>query len=349
MTETNRKKVSILEICSAKIAELDLKIKTVENSKIEAEGNLQALDKKLIAEIKSLKNELLKTEALIKEVIKEGVDSQKLDQKSKDITSKISLIEAARINSLEIENTKKVFSEIEIEIKKLEILKAEWGAKQKLAEKLKNSHELNRDTGAVSVLEFETLQDAVNEYLDNIPVIISISEDMTINRVALWHYADQTDPLEFDLFASKKGDRFLYNKLPRQLSWLSNFKNSTYGKMRFDDAQIFNSNGVTFVINSQSSSNASENKDDTASKKWYGENMRTFYSDYRENSLLKIPKDSIFSPEGFKWSSRSGFCYIKSEEKFYSFLNNSFLCSELATRQVSKNIRPGYNQIVNEE
>jgi len=323
MTENKRKKVSILEICSAKIAEVNLKIKEAQNSKIEAEANLQTFDKKLIEEIENLRTELSKTKALIAEVIREGLDSQKLDKKIHDITYKITSTEDSRLNSPEVRHSKKLISEIETQLKQSELLKTEWQTKKELAERLKNSHEINKSVGADLIYEFETLDEAVSEYIRNIPIIVSISDDMFIDRLALWCHPSAEYPEQFEI-SPKKGQKFKYKQIPQSLDWLRRFKTSIYPSMPKNGQNIFKVKNTLFVVGRKVLADS-----ETKSKnEWMVEPTRN-YSSYKDNNANETNDLAEFvSLSGFSLSARSGLCFIRNEGRFYSVFNKDFPCIE---------------------
>jgi hypothetical protein len=323
MTETKRKKVSILEICSARIAEVNLKIKEAQNSKIEAEANLQTFDKKLIEEIENLRTELSKTKALIAEVLREGLDSQKLDKKIQDIASRITSTEDARLNSPEIKQTKKLISEIEAQLKHLDLLNTECQTKNELAKRLKNSHEIDKSVGADLIYEFETLDEAVSEYIRNIPIIVSISDDMFIDRVALWCHPAAEYPEQFEI-SPKKGQKFKYKQIPQSLNWLRRFENSIYTSMPQNGQTVFNVKNTLFVVGRMVLTD-SEVK---SKNEWMVESIRNYSSYEHNNDNDTNGLTEFVSLSGFSLSARSGLCYIRNEDRFYSVFSKDFQCIE---------------------
>jgi len=322
MTETKRKKVSILEICSAKITEVNLKIEEAKNSKIEAEAKLQTFDKKLIEEIKNLRTELSKTKALIAEVIREGLDSQKLDKKINDIAYKITSTEDSRLNSPEVKHTKKLISEIETQLKQLELLKTEWQTKKDLAESLKNSHEINKSVGADLIYEFETLDEAVSEYIRNIPIIVSISDEMFIDRLALWCHPSAEYPEQFEI-SPKKGQKLKYKQIPKSLDWLRKFKTSIYASMPQNGQNIFIVKNTLFVVGRKVLADS-----ETKSKNEWLEPIRNYSSHKHNNANGTNDLAEFVSLSGFSLSARSGLCYIRNEGRFYSVFSKEFPCVE---------------------
>ena len=313
MTEIKCKKVSILEICSAKIAELNLRIKEAQNFKIQAEADLQTLDRKLIAEIEILKTELSKTTALIDEVLKEGLDSQKLDKKNQDIESRITSTEDARLNSPEVKQIKNIISGIEVQLKNLEMLRTEWEIKEKLAQKLKDSYDVNKSVGADLVFEFETLDEAVSEYIRNIPLIVSISDDMFIDKVALWRYPNAECPERLEI-SPQKSQKFKYEQIPESLFWLRSFESSIYSAMPQSDKRNFVVKNKKFIVGSE------------AFKDFKAECKRDFSSSGHWVAADSSDLEKFVSLSGFSLSARSGLCYIRNEDRFYSVFSKDFPC-----------------------
>lgn len=351
MSDTPRNKVNILAICAAKTSDADQKIKEAKKTKLTAEEQIELIKQQFTQELSAANAELRKTATLIEDVVREGLDSQKLEKKAEDIKARIKRLQEEQGSSKAVEAAKEANVKAEKALAEAEELLAGCKAKAEQAELLRASYDINSICGAIEAPEYETLDEAIDEYIDNIPMVVSISEEMNIDQVALWEAASASEPSIFKIHA-KKGKLFRYNRMPESLAWLKEFPGSEYSSMPRGDAAVFQAGGLPFVVRGKDveDETATTGEKERATPKWVGE-LAAYYTDnhFYGRAVLKTPAPSIFAPQGMKFFTRSGLCYIKSEGKFYCLWNKEFSGVKFVTKRVSKSDRYGYVTQVDEQ
>jgi hypothetical protein len=309
-------------------------------------------------EISSANAELTKISNLIQDNEKEGIDTQKLEKKAADIKQRISkLAEEHQASSALItarQAAEAARKEIELADKEHEVCSSQ----SVLAEGLKKSFEAASSHGAIEALVYETLDEAVSEYVANIPMVISISKAMTIDRVALWLTPDISEAEQYELSAAK-GKVYRYSRIPDSLRWLQRFPKTKYTSMPAGDSSVVVSEGIPFLVGvdvaAKKSTNegvseegAEEEGSGTDASKWMGD-MKSYYHNGHAygRQLLPAPSHSIYLPDGISNPNRSGLCYIKSECKFYAVWNEGFPMVEMVPGKIQK--KDYYNRIVEED
>jgi hypothetical protein len=351
MSDTPRNKVNILAICAANTSDADQKIQEAKKARRTAEEQIELIELQFTQDLESANAELRKNATLIEDVVREGLDSQKLEKKADDIKARIKRLQDEQGSSKSVEAAKEAGVKAEKALAEAEELLAACKAKSEQAELLRASYEINNVCGAVEAPEYATLDEAINEYIDNVPMVVSISEEMNIDKVVLWQVPNASKPAIIDIQA-KKGKVYRYNRMPDSLAWLKGFPNSEYSSMPRGDAAVFQAGGLPFVVREK------EVEDDVAagggkevpSPKWIGE-MTSYFTDnhFYGRAVIKTPPPSIFAPQGMKFFTRSGLCYIKSEAKFYCLRNNQFNGIRTVTKRVSKSDRYGRESEVEEQ
>ena len=351
MSDTPRNKVNILAICAASTSDADQKIKEAKKAKLTAEAQIELIIKQFTQDIEAANAELSKTATLIEDVVREGLDSQKLEKKAEDIKARIKRLQEEQGSSKAVEAAKEANVKAQKVLTEAEELLAGCKSKAEQAELLKASYDINSICGAIEAPEYETLDEAIDEYIDNIPMVVSISEEMSIDMVALWEAASVSEPSIFKIHA-KKGKLFRYNRMPDSLAWLKAFPGSEYSSMPSGDAAVFQAGGLPFVVRGKDveDETAAAGEKEGAIPKWVGE-LAAYYTDnhFYGRAVLKTPAPSIFAPQGMKFFTRSGLCYIKSEGKFYCLWNKEFSGVKSVTKRVSKSDRYGYVTQVDEQ
>jgi hypothetical protein len=359
MSDTPRNKVNILAICAANTSDADQKIQEAKKAKLTAEEQIELIKQQFTQELAAANAELRKNATLIEDVVREGLDSQKLEKKADDIKARIKRLQDEQGSSKAAEAAKEAIAKAEKALVEAEELLAACKTKTVQAELLRASYEINNACGAVEAPEYETLDEAINEYIDNVPMVVSISEEMNIDKVVLWQVPNASKPTILDIHA-KKGKVFRYNRMPDSLAWLKGFPNSEYSSMPRGDAAVFQAGGLPFVVRGKEVEDdvSEEVEDDVTaddgkaapSPKWIGV-MTSYFTDnhFYGRAVIKTPPPSIFAPQGMKFFTRSGLCYIKSEAKFYCQWNNEFNGIRTVTKRVSKSDRYGRESEVEEQ
>lgn len=344
MSDTPRNKVNILAICAAKTSDADQKIQEAKKAKLTAEEQIELIKQQFTHELAAANAELMKTATLIEDVVREGLDSQKLEKKADEIKARIKRFQDEQGSAKAVEAAKEANVKAEKVWVEAEEVLAACKAKAAQAELLKASYEINSICGAIEAPEYETLDEAIDEYIDNIPMVVSISEEMNIDMVALWEAAGASNPSIFKIHA-KKGKLFRYNRMPESLAWLKEFPDSEYSSMPRGDAAVFQAGGLPFVVRGKEvvDETAVAGEQEGPTPKWVGE-LAAYYTNNRFNgrAVIKTPAPSIFAPDGMEFFTRSGLCYIKSEGKFYCLWNEEFNGAKADTKLVSKNDQFGY-------
>ena len=349
MSDTPRSKVNILEICQAKVTAASKRIDEAKEALKSAEDQVSAIMRQHQTEISSANAELTKLSNLIQDNEKEGIDTQKLEKKASDIKQRISRLTDEHSNSSDLiaanQAAESARREIETADKEHEVRKSQAA----LAAELKKSFEAAPSHGAIEALEYETLDEAIDEYVANIPLVVSISEAMTIDKVALWQAPNVAKPAQYELSAAS-GKKYRYSRIPDSLRWLQRFPKTKYTAMPAGDSHVVVSEGVPFVVGVDVSAKKAPNEEGTGedTSNWMGE-MKSYYHNGHAygRQLLAAPAASIYLPDGISNVQRSGLCYIKSERKFYAVWNTEFPVVEMVPGKIQK--RDYYNRIVEED
>ena len=336
MSDTPRNKVNILSVCAANMADAFAKIEAAKKARTEAEDQVSAIKSRHQAELRSANLELSKIGALIRENEQEGVPTEKLEKKSADIKDRIKKYEAEHAGSDELNAAHAAIEKATADLNSAEELHKKCKVREALASGLKVAYDYNNSYGAIEAPEYETLDEAVAAYVAAVPLVVSISEELSIDKVGIWQVPSAKTPIQADLLAEEKV-AYRYNRLPKQVEWLSKFVGTEYAAMPKSGETRFSAGGVVFVIgNSKLAKSAGE----ATGHEWMG----------KMSDFFQINESSLFSPEGINYQSergfyaRSGLCYIKSEGKFYTLWNTKFPSIEMVPGKVQKPDRWGNMQ-----
>lgn len=339
MSDTPRNKVNILTVCAANTIDAYAKIEAAKKAGKDAEDQVSAIKSRHNAEIDAANLELSRTATLIQENEREGVPTEKLEKKAADIKEKIKKQNDGFAGSKEFAAAQEAVEKAAVDLKNAEDLHQLCKEREKIAEDLKVAFEQSSVVGAVEALEYQTLDEAIEDYMENIPLIVSVSNDMTVDSVGMWQVPNASVPYQSDVSA-KKGVAYRYNRLPSQLEWLSRFPKSEYSSMPKSGESEFKVGNVVFVISKGKTEDDAENEGEENDHSWMGKMASRFQSE----------TPSLFSPEGINYTSergvyaRSGLCYIKSEGKFYSVWNTKFPSVEMVPGKVKRPDRWGTMQ-----
>jgi len=313
MSDATPKKVNILSICESNTAAALKRIEDSEAALKSAKEQVLAIVNQQQDTIDSSAAELAKIIKLIQDNEKEGIDTQKLEKKAADIKTRIAQIQDDYSKSDTL-SAAKIAEKVAMD----EIVRAKEAheickTQASLAQELKKSHELDPSCGAIEALEFETLDEAIDEYICNIPLIVSISEEMMVKWVLL--FQDTCNAPKCLELKTSSGEQYHYSIIPKELGWLKKIPGSEYCSMpSVSDLVIGQVEGVNFLQGARGSI----------------------------NGPLKVKTPSVYSPDGEAGSKRSGLCYVKSKNKFYAFCNMSFPVVEMIPGKVRKKDSYGY-------
>ena len=349
MSDTPRKKVNIVSICEANTTAAYNRIGEVKLALKSAEDQVSVIISQHQAAHYSAASELTKISTLIQDNEKEGIDTQKLEKKAADIRERIKRMEDEHSKSETLSAAKKAVEVAMEEIGLAEAAHESCKTQAALATNLKKSYEVASSHGAIEALEFETLDEAIDEYIANIPLVVSISKAMTIDKVALWQAPYVAEPEQFELKASK-GKVYRYSRIPDSLRWLNRFPNTEYSSMPVGDVSAFAAEGVPFLVGVDEAPKKGADEDGSGEQqeKWMGD-MKSYFHDGHAHGrqLLKKPAPSVYAPDGITSTNRSGLCYIKSEAKFYAVWNESFPVVEMVPGKIRK--KDYYDRVIEED
>ena len=340
MSDTPRNKVNILSVCEANLADAYAKIEAAKKARKEAEDQVSAIKYRHKAEMDAANLELSRTAKLIQENELEGVPTEKLEKKSVDIKDRIKKYEAEHAGSDELATSLAAVEKAVADLECAEELHEKCKAREAVARSLKVAFDINNSCGAIEAPEYETLEEAVSEYISSMPVLVGVSKDLTIDRLCLWQVPNADKPIVATLSATA-GKPFRLNQMPDSLAWLKEFPRSPYSNMTTGNQGRFSAEGIPFQMLSNEASREDKDMKETA---WMGpmESYINRVGHHKSPGDVDIPGKSLFAPAEIRGTySCSGLCYVKSESRFYSLRPSKFAGSKLVPGKVKK-VRNGY-------
>ncbi len=327
MSDTPRNKVNISAICEANHNSVQAAIKVLKKELKEAQAVIESIKSRQLAELSLAQSDLSKNATLIQDVEREGLPAAKLHEKAKDISARITKLKSEHSSSKELADAQAALENLERDLKSQEELLKQMKACVEIAAEIKSAYEVSEGAaGAVDAPEFETIDEAVIEYVENIPVVVGFTKELNIDRVGFWQVPRENPPHVAKIFAAN-GKAYRLNRLPESLTWLKEFEGSPYSDMPTGAHSEFVADGVVFKKAENdfaSPADSAVEREAGAHSKWMG----------RMDSSYAAPKASLFAPEGAKNYSRSGLCYVKSEGRFYSLWNNKYPCIKMVPGNV---------------
>jgi hypothetical protein len=307
------KKVNIVSQCEAWLAvaeaehaELDKQIKRIEADL----GKLKLSHSARIKDISTKLNNLIET---IKAVISQEGDAASLEKRKSELESQLS---AERQNPDILKQINVGEDELQYLSDKAKAATAVVGDKKRLldiAKTLAESSAQDKRSGVIEAPEYETLAEAVREYVSNIRFDVGISGTQ-IDQVVIWQVPNAQQPWVVPVSANDTS-KYLIKSLPQRLEWLSNF--SPYAMMPKSSGLDFKNGDIRFVYIKTQADDRKEGKK--------GESQES-PSDSKIPSWLKAyvaPRlPSLYSPEDNP--GRSGLCFVKETSKFYSVWPRKF-------------------------
>jgi len=337
MSNTPRNMVNILSVCAANTADAFAKIEAAKKARETAEDQVSAIKSRYQSELDDANQGLSQTASLIQANEREGVPTEKLEKKSADIKERIKKLQDEHAKSDELKAALEAIDKSNADLKAAQEFHEQCKVREDLASSLKQAYDATPLIGAIEAPEYETLDEAVDEYIADMPMMVSISEELDIDKVGIWHVPNAANPIQIEIFAKKRVS-YRYNRLPKQLEWLSTFPGTEFASMPKSGATKFNVGNIVFVIGKSKSENTKEGEID--SHAWMGTMIDYFKRDTK----------SIFSPDGITYEThkgfypRSGLCYIKAEGKFYSVWQEKFPSMQMVPGKVKKPDRWGTMQ-----
>ena len=323
MSNTPRNKVNIVAVCAANLAAVAEKIEVALKASHDARWQVSAITARHKAELDASRLELNEIAILIKANERQEVPTEKLEKKAAAIRESIEKIALEHSNSKELADALAATEVAQLDLKAAEDMRELHSEHLRLAEELKTAFEQSDFVGAIVAPEYLTLDEALDDYIKNIPLMVSISEDMTVFEVGMWHCPNVPVPVTADVYA-KKDERYKFNRLPSQLSWLRQFPGSGYDALPTANNSEFKVGNVVCVLttNNDDEINNAESEEESIKMQaaWMGAMYPRFACD----------DSSLFSPDGVSYTTnkgayvRSGLCFIKSEGKFYSTRSEAF-------------------------
>lgn len=327
MSDTPRNKVNILAICEANHDSVQATIKALKKEFKESQAAIESIKRKQLTELELAQSDLSKNATLIQDVEREGLPAAKLHEKAKDLLARIAKLKLEHSNSKELTDAQAALENSESNLKSQEELLKQVKEHLEIAAELKLSYEISEGSaGAIDAPEFETIDEAVAEYVENIPFVVGFTKELNIDRVGFWQVPYASAPHVSKIFATD-GKVYRLNRIPEGLTWLKEFEGSPYSDMPAGDHSKFVADGIVFKKvedDSAPDADGAVEKDAARLSKWMD----------RMDSSYAAPRVSLFAPEGGKNYRRSGLCYVKSEGRFYSLWNNKYPGSKMIPGKV---------------
>ena len=360
MSDTPRNKTNILVICEANQASVESKLKQAKEAINEAEVQIEAVKSRQVDNLSAANLELSKNATLIQDVEREGLPAAKLHEKAKDIRARIEKLQSDHAQSKEMAAVQVALVKAEEDVKRLDELSQTCKLQVEMANELKNSFEISKgEAGACEAPEYETLEEAVSEYIANMPIIVGVSKDLVIDRVAIWQVPDDVVPICSALMVTA-GKAYRLNQMPDSLTWLKDFPRTPYSKMTTGSQECFQSEGVVFQMVGEESADANKEEtqekgesngtDDKISSKesaWIKHGMEEYFKDSGRGKygsrVIDRPVPSLFAPAGIgKSYDLSGLCFVKSQGRFYTLFPEQFVAAKLVQGKVKYEQPNGY-------
>ena len=359
MSESPRNQANILVICEASQADIESKLKQAKKAIKEAKVQIEVIKSRQVADLEAANLELSKNTTLIQDVEREGLPAAKLHEKAKDIRSRIDKLQSDHAQSKELKSAQDDLAKAEADAERFDELSQACKLQVEMANELKNSFEISKgEAGACEAPVYETLEEAVSEYIANMPILVGVSKDLVIDRVAIWQVPDDDEPNCSALMATG-GKAYRLNQMPDSLTWLKDFLRSPYSKMTSGSQECFQSEGVAFQMvgeepadadeeETRGKSKANETDDANGSKEsaWIKHGMDEYFKDIGHGQygsrVIDRPDPSLFAPAGIGRSyDRSGLCFVKSKGRFYTLFPQQFVAAKLVPGKV-KYAQNGY-------
>ena len=290
MSDTPQNMVNILEHFKAARVASEASLKEAKVVLKAAEKSLDAVEESHKASLKSANAEIEKTDKLIDSLAGEDATIvSTLQKKASDLRHKLETVVSGHANSMD---NAKIREAVAAALRALEKAKEDFADRQKqydLAMLLSKAYEIDDD--GRSAIEFETLEEAVSEYLLSVPIYIEISHKGSLIDKAHIFHGVEGKPASFDVSAGD-GIRFSLKVIPDDLRWLRGVEGAGFKDVPEHRFGRFESNGVSFV---------------TAPS---------------EEEIAKNGRTSNFVHPTGCWSSLV--CYVKSEGRFYSLSPKNF-------------------------
>lgn len=339
MSDNTREKVTILSVCAANTKDALNKIEEAKKAEKEAESRVSAIKAEHASKLEAANSELSEIATLIKANERQEVPTEKLEKKASGIKERIKDLAAEHAESKELAAAYASVEKAQKDLKDAQELHELCVARENLAEKLKQAHEIDNRCGAVEVPAYQTLDEALDEYVAAIPLHVYISAGLSIDKIGLWQVPNASNPHVREVFA-KEGVFYRYNRLPLQLEWLSKFSGTSYASMPKSKDAYFKVDGVAFVINKEKQDGADDN---APSHAWMGGMAARFQTEAK----------TLFAPQGINFQSEQGFysgsgmCYVRSTGRFYSLWADKFPSAEMVATKVkeTKRLVYGYQEV----
>ncbi len=326
MKTAPRKTVNIVALCEGWLttAKADLDHLTKEFAAREAELNeVKEAQAKRVKEIVGRQNQLLLT---ISAVISAGGDASSLEKKKFGIESELAAERADTATSKKIEALELKLDDLNKNIVSAQSLADGKTAALEAANRLSSSFELDNDYGAKEAPEYETLEEVIRDYVAHVRFDFCVS-GIQVEQVAIWGVPDAKMPLIADMRANKEA-KYLIKALPDQLNWLAEF--DAYKSTPRSREANFKAGLSLFVHSKKSGLATARTEDANASPRpaWVPQ-------------FSHEPSSSVYCSMNYKSGyRRSGLCYVRQTDKFYSLWPEKFPCADMKPKKETR--REGY-------
>jgi hypothetical protein len=353
MSDTLRNKVVLVSQCEAWLAVAQSKLNEATEKVRRHESELASIKSESENRLRAIREKIESVRQTIKAVLSQDGDATSLEKKEKEYQNALSeesgrpaLLEAIQKHEAEIEAGKKEMLAASAEVdEKTKLLNVAWD--------LKRFYDLDNKAGILDAPEYETKEEAVQDYLKSVRVDFGISESVRVDHVVIWQVPYANKPTVLSVAASPDLG-YILNAIPLSLSWLQRFP--AYANRPVASFEDFERGGSKFHLIPKSGDFKEEVADDSED----GESQEVEVSDGddvdQEDEEDTAPEwvgdyeppseSSLYSP-GADIDHRSGLCFIKSEDRFYAISPDEIKSVQKVWKKEQKQVRSpsGYGRV----
>jgi hypothetical protein len=314
MSETKRPMVSILSTCNKWVQDAEAALSAAKQHLQRCNAANNFLAEEHDSHIKTVRAKLNSIEKTIGDVREQGGDATSLESKRQELRTQLD-------NELKRgrESAEFLAAARDVEGAQRDVETASALAKAKkecrtVAQSLLKSYELDSDSGANEAPEYETLEEAIQDYLLQATLDVAVKQATIVDRVAVWRTPEDQQPCTASVAASTTIP-YVLKVLPPSLTWLEQFPSY---------AEMLPARCVPFVVGQTSFSFPDAPKRTQVETGIYSQSTRQ--SDPNATSASSVwPSERPPIEKSTDGSSlklvgmyfRSGTCYVKNEDRFY--------------------------------
>ncbi len=336
MSDTPRNRVSIVSQCEAWLSEVQAKHEDATGKVALLEASLASIKDENEKRLQSIREKIKSVRLTIDAVLSQDGDATSLEKKEKEHQEALAR-EADRQNAAR--EVEKIESELEASKKVVDGIAEIVSEKKKLlgvARDLKESFELSEEAGAIDAPEYETIRDAVEDYLKHVRVDFGITDSIRIDKLVVWQAPFAAVPT-IKLISATSQEAYILDSIPETLAWLRDFPG--YSRRPIAGSENITSGDSVFIHIPESEAAAptktpsvdgeESSEGDVGEKpEWVG-------------SYEHIQGGSIYSP-GPRLNHRSGLCFIRTEGRFFATYPNKIKSAKKVLKKETRQVRNSY-------